>query len=77
MTVSDTVLYHSILFKIDTKIYEFHLSKYEGTMIMYFNFVFDYLNVFVILSTPEQLDKSNILLYTKIGSNLSKICGSK
>lgn len=77
MTVSDTVLYQSILFKIDTKIYEFHLSKYEGTMIMYFNFVFDYLNVFVILSTPEQLDKSNILLYTKIGSNLSKICGSK
>jgi hypothetical protein len=27
MTVSDTVLYQSILFKIDTKIYEFHLSK--------------------------------------------------
>jgi hypothetical protein len=62
MTVSDTVLYQSILFKIDTKIYEFHLSKYEGIMIIYCNFVFDYLNVFIILSTPEHMDNSNILI---------------
>jgi len=37
-------------------------SKHEGIMIMYCNFVFDYLNVFIILSTPEHMDNSIILL---------------